>query len=109
LLDKVSEIIGVRVPQYTRQYWIDLYDTSALQPYWRTDGPSGARTDAEVVAYCEQMVARCTEGWSDSARAALYERWYEIFSTFNENMKSMSYTAYVFRRVNADSEPTLFI
>jgi ubiquinone/menaquinone biosynthesis C-methylase UbiE len=109
LLDKVSEIIEVQVPQYTRQYWIDLYDTPALQPYWRTDGPAGARTDADVVAYCEQMVARCTEGWSDSAKSALYARWYEIFHTFNENMKYMSYTAYVYRRVNADSEPALFI
>lgn len=109
LLDKVSEVIEVRVPEYTRQYWIDLYDTPALQPYWRVDSPAGARTDADVVAYCEEMVARCTDGWSDDAKSALYERWWDIFSTFNENMKYMSYTAYVYRRINADSEPALFI
>jgi ubiquinone/menaquinone biosynthesis C-methylase UbiE len=109
LLEKISQIIEVKVPQYTRQYWIDLYDTPSLQPYWRTDGPAGARSEAEVVTYCEQMVERCCDGWSQEARETLYERWYDIFSSFNENMKYLRYTTYVYRRVNSDSEPALFI
>ncbi|MEW2577312.1 class I SAM-dependent methyltransferase [Streptomyces syringium] len=109
ILDRVSEVIEVPVPQYTRDYWLDLYDTPLLQPYWRADSDAAWRTDEEVEAYSLAMVERCAQGWSEAAREALFERFQHIFGSFNENMKYLSYTTYVYRKVDAGSEPALFL
>nr|WP_246481427.1 methyltransferase domain-containing protein [Amycolatopsis umgeniensis] len=109
LLDQVSEIIEVPVPRYDRDYWISLYDTPALQPYWRTDAQAVTKTDQEIEDYCRQMVARSAGDWPEATQEALYGRWHHIITSFNENMKHMNYTAYVYRRVDPGAEPALFI
>lgn len=109
LLDRVAEIIQVPVPRYSRQYWIDLYRMETLQPYWRDDIETQAVSDTEVEEYSRRMVARCAGDWSSAAQEALFERLLHVFTAFNENMKYLHCTNYVYRRVRADSEPALFI
>jgi ubiquinone/menaquinone biosynthesis C-methylase UbiE len=108
LLAKVADIIEVPVPRYTRDYWVALYEMETLQPYWRQDGEAGYRSDREVDDYCDRLVRRCASSWADAAQDALRTRLGHIFHAFNENMKHMRYTAYVYRRLLPDSEPTLF-
>jgi ubiquinone/menaquinone biosynthesis C-methylase UbiE len=109
LLDRISALIEVPVPNYSRKYWLDLYDTELLQPYWRADDEAVWRTDDEADEYCLRMVKRYADTWEQSAQEALNDRFRHIFSSFNENMKYMSHTAYVYRRVGAGSEPALFV
>ncbi|MFJ8588341.1 class I SAM-dependent methyltransferase [Streptomyces sp. NPDC093595] len=109
LLDKVSELIGVPVPRYTRDHWMDLYDSPRLQPWVSHDAEAGARSDTEVERYCAEMVAVITREWDDAARAALYERLLGVFLTFNENMKFLSYTFFAYRVLPANSEPLLYV
>jgi ubiquinone/menaquinone biosynthesis C-methylase UbiE len=109
LLERVSEIIEVPVPRYTRQYWVDLYRTDLLQPYWREDAEAGDVDSEAVDDYCLLMVRRQAASWAESAQEALFERLLHVFGTFNENMKYLRCTNYVYRRVRADSEPALFL
>ncbi|MFI1409867.1 class I SAM-dependent methyltransferase [Streptomyces sp. NPDC020707] len=109
LLKLVGDIIEVPVPQYSREYWIDLYRIDALQPYWRDDVETNAVSDAEVEAYARSMVSRCATSWSPAAQETLYERLHYVFSAFNENMKYLSCTNYVYRKAKPTSEPALFI
>ncbi|MYY04508.1 MULTISPECIES: class I SAM-dependent methyltransferase [unclassified Streptomyces] len=109
LLDRVSEIIEVPVPQYSREYWTDLYRTDLLQPYWREDTEAGSVDDADVEAYARRMTGSRAADWSEEAQEALYTRLLHIFRTFNENMKYLRCTNYAYRRLRADSEPALFV
>lgn len=107
VLDAVSDVIEVPVPVYTREYWLQLYAEQPLREWFRRDAAAGCRTDAEVDDYCVQMVALRAGNWGESARDALLERLQHIFRTFNENMKYLSSTAYVYRREDT-AEPVLF-
>ncbi|MFD9357955.1 class I SAM-dependent methyltransferase [Streptomyces sp. NPDC060031] len=109
VLTKVSEMIEVEVPRYDRDYWVDLFTHERLQPYYRYDAEAGARSDAEVDAYCAAMVRRSAADWAPEAQEALHERLLEIFRAFNENMKYLSYTLFVQRVVPAADEPALYL
>ena len=109
LLQKVSEIIEVDVPCYSRSYWFEVFDHDHLQPYYLSDAESAARSDIEITEYCEHMVAYATPDWADPAKEALVERLTGMFRVFNENMKYLSYSILVFRRVAPGDEPTLYV
>lgn len=109
LLARIAQIIEVAVPKYNLQYWLDLYDNAELQPYWRSSAPAAYRTDDEVNAYCVLMVERAAGSWDTDAKEELFTRLRYIMRAFNENMKYLSYTSYVYRRVRRGSEPALFI
>jgi len=107
VIDAVSEVIEVPVPVYTRDYWLELYAAHPLSEWYRSDRESAYRSDEEVRAYSEQMVAMRAATWSDAAQEALLERLTHVFTVFNENMKYLSSTTYVYRRGDT-SEPVLF-
>lgn len=109
LLDKVAELIGVPVPRYARDHWLGLYDSPRLQRWSMHDAEAGARTAEEVEKYCAQMVDHIARDWDESARDALNERLLDIFLTFNENMKYLSYTFFAFRVLPVGAEPLLYI
>lgn len=108
LLAEVSRIIEVQVPQYDHAYWLSLYADYPLEQWWRSEAKTSYRSDAEVDQYCRTMVLRCGEGWSDDALEVLEERLREIFHCFNENMKYLSSTTYVYLRRPSGGEPALF-
>jgi SAM-dependent methyltransferase len=107
VLDAVAEVIEVPVPVYTRDYWLSLYASHPLREWFRSDRPAAYRSDAEIDDYCAQMIILRAAEWGGSAKEALLERLQQMFRLFNENMKYLSSTTYVYRRDDT-AEPALF-
>lgn len=108
LLQKVSEVIEVEVPCYPRSYWFKVFEHALLQPYCVFDAEAGARSTAEIKEYCQRMVDYAATDWTDPAKEVLIERLIDIFHVFNENMKYLSYSMLIFRRMNTGDEPSLY-
>jgi ubiquinone/menaquinone biosynthesis C-methylase UbiE len=108
LRDKVAEIIGVPVPEYTYDYWKKIFSHGLLENYYEFVAPVEYRSDNEVRTYCERMVEFSAPNLRGESREALFDRLLAVFSAFNENMKHMSYVIYVFRRLPISAEPSLF-
>jgi SAM-dependent methyltransferase len=109
LLDKVAALIGVPVPRYGRDHWLGLFESPLLQRWSLHEGEAGARSEDEVERYCDRMVQHIAGDWNETARDALNQRLLDIFRTFNENMKYLSYTFFAFRALPAGTEPLLYV
>ena len=107
--DKVSSIIGVEVPEYRLNDWLSVFDHPLLEPYYRFEGAVRTRTADDVLHYCERMAAYRAASWEADAREMLVSRLSEAFSTFNENLSYMGYVILIYRRVDVNSEPALFV
>jgi SAM-dependent methyltransferase len=108
LRGRVSELIGVRVPEYDEGYWRTLFSGPLLEPYYFHVRPVHTRTEAEVEIYVRRMTAHCAGRWSADARGALHERLLRTFLTFNENLSYMSYLVAVVRCLPEGAEPALY-
>lgn len=109
ILDAVSASIGVPVPCYERGYWESIFTHELLEPYYHYENAVKVCSDDEVKRYCRRMVAFSAREWSSAAQEALYERLRGLFTLFNENLKYMSYSVFIYRRVAEDAEPALYV
>jgi ubiquinone/menaquinone biosynthesis C-methylase UbiE len=109
LLQRVSSIIEVRVPEYDETYWRRLFDRPALRAYYRHRSQCEYHSDAIVRAYCSRMVEWSAHDWKSDAQEALFARLLAIMSAFNENMKYLAYDVLVYQRVSDHEQPALFV
>jgi SAM-dependent methyltransferase len=109
LLAELSAIIGVKVPVYDLQYWLDLFHRPGLEPYDLHVSPPGlARGQAAVDAYVASMVNHLADRVEDAARGPLLDRLRDTFSLFDSNMAYLSYTVMVYTCRPNGFEPSLY-
>ena len=105
----VSEAIGVPVPNYERQHWMELFNHRLLEPYYQYDNAVVTSSQSEICDYCERMVRHYAKHWTHSSQDALRERLLRLFHLFNENLRYMNYLILIYRRLQEAAEPALFI
>ncbi len=110
LRERVASIIGNQVPEYDRNYWIELAESCKELRPWKSDSrPVRKATDDELKTYCALMAEWASGNWSDGAKAALAARILEYMEPFNENMGYLSATTLAYRHIPTSQEPLLYI
>jgi SAM-dependent methyltransferase len=110
LLQRVSDILGVSVPCYDLNYWLDLFRHPRLESYYVHVGEQDlAVSDKAVEGYVANMVERHRQTLSKEARLSLQRRLHDTFVVFNENMRYLNYVIFVYVVRPPDFEPALYV
>lgn len=109
MLARVSRVIGVEVPRYSEDYWIELFTSgrSELYSHWRIDEPLN-RGHVAVETWVDDLLEFAHERVAPAARSALRNRLIETFSLFDDNLAYLSAVGLVVVNRPHDFEPTLY-
>lgn len=109
VIEKVEDIIKVKIPQYSSQYWQSLFfDHECVEPYYVKEIETGEKSDDEVRKYCVDIVDYSLPLWNSSAREFLVKRLEDVFLAFNENMKYLDAVVILGKKIPSISEPALY-
>lgn len=107
LIENINTLLNISIKKWSKDDWVDLYTNGGLESYYVYDAPMPYHpTEADVQAYCEQMVGRLS--LASDARRVSVEKLYEYMSVFNENHKFLSYAVLLFRKVPKEEQVALF-
>lgn len=109
LRKKVAEIIGVEVPKYGQEHWLELMDSPELKKWKIIIKPESVPTDNEVYAYFHEMALWAGKNWHVESLTALENRLKECFLVFAENNRHLSSVFIACRKFPSNKEPMLFV
>ena len=108
LRKKVSEIIGVNVPEYSVDHWENLVNRKNLVIWKKSSDAVRLPSEIEKDLYCKRMTDWVGKDWSLEAKAALFKRITEYIDVFHKNMSYLSCFTVACRKLPEDHEPLLF-
>lgn len=104
--ESVEEIIKVKIPEYTFEYWRDLFwDRDEIEPYCIEKIQNEDRTKDEVELYCSKIIEFSLSNWNEPAKQHLLDKLVYIFLAFNENMKYLESVVIVSKKTSPFSSP----
>ena len=87
LLNKISKILGTKIIDWDRNYWISLYENAGFEVIYHKDlGLHMYKKDREIRDYCEKMIGRLNIKDKIAKETAL-KKLYKYMKVFNENNK----------------------
>jgi hypothetical protein len=109
-VEKVSETIGARIEPWTCSDWLNVFKgASDFELYKYRELRFNVRSESEIKDYVNYFVAKPHLAFLDSqVKAAIYQRWYETISIFNENHKYLGAIYTIFRKRPSAEEPEFF-
>lgn len=101
--------LGVEVPVYDLEYWLDLFADPRLERcYLHVETENLACSAEQILRYAEAMVARTSNSVAVDAREALLARLVQTFSLFNRNMAHLGFVIWACVVRPTDFEPSLY-
>lgn len=106
----VSEIIGVEIPAWTQNDWLNLFKKNELfEVYFYEPNTLTNRTQNELEEYVDLFIKKDhIAGMNQDTVRAIKERWLAILEVFNENHKYLGYIITIFRKRLTPEEPSIF-
>ncbi len=108
LRHRVSEAIGVPIPNWGIEHWRNIYRRNDLELFFEHQETVKTVQSEDIQRYGEAMAAKIASSWSAEARAVVKSRLIELMELSNENLKHMSSALFIFRCIPPDAEPALF-
>jgi SAM-dependent methyltransferase len=97
LLDRLESIVGFPLPVFTADDWLELFEGAHLEPYVVRRATVSSRTEEEVAAYVDGLVAARAPALAPTVAAALRRRALSTFLVFNENQRYVEALQGVYR------------
>lgn len=105
---EVERAIGASLPGVGRAYWERLFAHERAHLYYDATFEYEHRSDADIDAYVEFVMARPAAAAHPTAvRAALASRLRELYALFNENLQYAHYSILLYRLDHPNREPIL--
>jgi SAM-dependent methyltransferase len=108
LLDRLEAIVGFRIPVYRASEWLALLCASDLEPYVTRRVAFEDKSDEDVAAYVDVLVAECADELPPAAVEEVRDRAVRTFHVFNENRRYVEALQAVFRLRHLPEQRELF-
>ena len=110
LLDKVSDIIGVKINYMTANDWIDVYTKNNIFEVYKLEQVMLENQPEDVVDnYIEYFIKKPHISiLSDFEKNEIRKKWKYILTVFNENHKYLGFIRCLLRKRYIEEEPELF-
>ncbi len=110
LLDKVSEIIGVKINYMTADDWMQIYTNNKVFEVYKLETvPLASQSDERLAEYVDYFMSKPhIKSLPLEDLVAIRQRWMEILQIFNENHKYLSFIRCLLRKRPIEEEPELF-
>lgn len=102
LMNKVNETIGTNLVPYKKSDWKEFIEhNSNVQPYYIYDGLLPEIDMRRSIKYIEYELSKSKI--DDNKKEVIKNRWIDIYKVFEENRKFLSYTIFIYRKVDGNN------